>query len=113
MQVPCGRYVRAPSPVLMSKPPTVVSGSNLGSEASLSRQGSGLPPRPLLRLPSSVQDDSSPALGLMNRVTSLFNRALCKPNARATLSSLTDDRHPAASAAYLAAQQQRPSSALT
>jgi hypothetical protein len=85
----------------MCKPPTIA-----GKDTSppLSRQGSGLPPRPLLRGPSSVQDDSSPALGLMNRVTSLFNRALCKPSARSgALPPFAEDRHPSA-AAFLAGQ---------
>jgi hypothetical protein len=65
-----------------------------------------LPPRPpLLQFaqPGSGEEAGA-AAGLMTRVTSLFNRALCKPSSRGPSSPFLDDRHPAA---FSAAKQQQ------
>lgn len=82
--------MKAPSPVMMSKAGAHFGGEGPPGEAhDLSQL---LPPRPPPVPPPA--DEDAAAAGLMTRVTSLFNRALCKPTPREPPAAFLDDRHP-------------------
>ena len=103
-QVSPGQYVRAPSPVRMSKAPAVQparlrrQGASFGSHSS---QAATLlaPAGQLSAHATTAPDDATAATGLMTRVTSLLNRALCKPSARGPEASFAGNKRTAA--AYL------------
>lgn len=100
VQASAGQAVMAPSPVVMSKQQQegeifLSAAQGALTPADAHDMSQLLPPRPP-PLPAAAADgEDAAAAGLMTRVTSLFNRALCKPSARAPASAaLADDRHP-------------------
>ena len=77
------QQMKAPSPIVMSKQlpegaDTFMAGGSPPEAYNLAHQL--LPPRPPPGPP--VADEDAALAGLMTRVTSLFNRALCKPSSR-------------------------------
>ncbi|BDA46227.1 probable serine/threonine-protein kinase Nek1 at N-terminal half [Coccomyxa sp. Obi] len=97
------QLMKAPSPIVMSKQlqdggDTFMAGVSPPEAHNLAHQL--LPPRPPPGPPAA--DEDAAGAGLMTRVTSLFNRALCKPSSRMppVTSAYVEDRHPSLYAAH-------------
>ncbi len=83
MQASGAQLMKAPSPIVMCKQlqdgdDTFMVGGSPPEAHNLAHQL--LPPRPPPGPPAA--DEDAAGAGLMTRVTSLFNRALCKPSSR-------------------------------